>query len=110
MPVSTYEDRIAALERKVLNLELRRLHNEQNAERNMPAELGRTLQELNENGTILLGLYTRQAEDIATIKENLSDIKEHAERVENRLDRLETKFDEHTALLTQILARLPEKP
>jgi hypothetical protein len=32
------------------------------------------------------------------------------ERVETRLDRLETKFDEHTSLLTQILARLPEKP
>jgi hypothetical protein len=30
--------------------------------------------------------------------------------VEKRFDQLETKFDEHTALLTQILARLPENP
>jgi chromosome segregation ATPase len=31
-------------------------------------------------------------------------------RVETHLEQLETKFDEHTTLLTQILARLPKAP
>jgi archaellum component FlaC len=41
---------------------------------------------------------------------HLEHMDKRLERVETRLDRLETKFDEHTSLLTQILARLPEKP
>jgi division protein CdvB (Snf7/Vps24/ESCRT-III family) len=32
------------------------------------------------------------------------------ERVETHFEQLETKFDEHTTLLTQILARLPKAP
>ena len=32
----------------------------------------------------------------------------HLESMDKRLERLETKFDEHTTLLTQILARLPK--
>ena len=53
--------------------------------------------------TLLLGIIGSQRRDIGTIKEDVSALKE-------RLVSLETKFDEHTALLTQILARLPEKP
>jgi uncharacterized protein YoxC len=42
----------------------------------------------------------------STIEQRLDQL----ETIEQRLDRLETKFDEHTALLIQILRRLPEKP
>jgi ferritin-like protein len=35
---------------------------------------------------------------------------EHLDTIEQRLNQLETKFDKHTALLTQILARLPKAP
>ena len=74
------------------------------------------MKEINENLTILLGVTSSQGGDIKVIKEDVSSIKD-------RLDRLETKSDEHIALLnehsgrfdhveallTQILARLPEK-
>lgn len=52
--------------------------------------------EISENETMLLGMFTSMQKDIKTLQEDVSDIK-------NRLD-------QHTTLLTQILARLPEKP
>ena len=41
---------------------------------------------------------------------HLESMDKRLNQMNTRLDRLETKFDEHTTLLTQILARLPEKP
>ena len=115
--MSTYEDRIASLERKVAALELRRLYDEGLARENTPTEQGHNLREINENMTILLGVMGRQGQDMKSIKEDVSTIKE-------RLGSLETKSNEHTIvlqdhtarfdrleiILTQVLARLPEKP
>jgi uncharacterized coiled-coil protein SlyX len=103
MFMPSMEDRIAALERKVAALELRRMYDEKKAEEATPAAQAYNLRELNENITILPGVASNQGGDIKTIKEVMSSIKD-------RLERLETKFDEQTALLTQILARLPDKP
>ena len=115
--MSTQEDRIAALERKVAALELRRLYDERKAEENTPSLQAFNLREINENMTILLGVTSSQGGDIKALKEDVSSIKDRLEGVEQGLDRLETKSNEHTALLTQhttlltqILARLPEKP
>jgi Tfp pilus assembly protein PilN len=108
--MSTQEDRIAALERKVAAIELRRLYDERKAEENTPSVQAFNLREINENMTILLGVSSSQGGDIKAIKENVSSINDRLEGVEQRLDRLETKSDEQTTLLTQILARLPEKP
>jgi hypothetical protein len=99
----TEEDRLATLERKVAALELRRLYDERKAEEAIPPAQAQNLREINENMTILLGVVSSQGGDIKMIQEDVGSIKD-------RLDRLETKSDEHTALLTQILARLPEKP
>lgn len=52
--------------------------------------------EISENETMLLGMFTSMQKDIKTLQEDVSDIK--------------NRFDQHTTLLTQILARLPEKP
>ncbi len=41
---------------------------------------------------------------------HLESMDRRLERVEMHLEQLETKFDEHTTLLTQILARLPKAP
>ena len=98
----TQEDRLAALERKVAMLELLRSHDERKAEESTPPAQVHNLREINENMTILLGVASGQEGSLKAIKEDVSDIKD-------RLDQLETKTDEHTALLTQILARLPEK-
>ena len=116
VPVPTQEDRIAALERKVAMLELLRSQDERKAEEALPPAQARTMKETNENLTILLGVTSSQGGDIKVIKADTSSIKD-------RLDRLETQSNEHTALLnehsgrfdhveallTQILARLPEK-
>jgi hypothetical protein len=110
VPVPTQEDRIAALERKVAMLELLRLQDERKAEEAIPPAQTCHMREINENLTILLGVTSSQGGDIKVIKADVSSIKD-------RLDRLETQSTEHTgrfdhveALLTQILARLPEKP
>ena len=110
VPMPIQEDRIAALERKVAMLELLRLQDERKAEEALPPAQARHMREINENLTILLGVTSSQGGDIKVIKEDVSSIKD-------RLDRLETQSTEHTgrfdhveALLTQILARLPEKP
>jgi len=117
VPVPTQEDRLAALERKVAMLELLRSQDERKAEEALPSAQARTMKEINENLTILLGVTSSQGRDIKVIKADTSSIKD-------RLDRLETQSNEHTALLnehsgrfdhveallTQILARLPENP
>ena len=109
IPVPTQDDRLAALERKVAMLELLRSQDERKAEETLPPVQARTMKEINENLTILLGVTSSQGGDIRVIKADTSSIKD-------RLDRLETQSNEHTgrfdhveALLTQILARLPEK-
>ncbi len=47
--------------------------------------------------------------DVSALKGDVSDIKKRLGGVDQRLDGLETRANEHTALLMQILARLPEK-
>jgi hypothetical protein len=116
VPVPTQEDRLAALERKVAMLELLRSQDERKAEEALPPAQARNMKEINENLTILLGVTSSQGRDIKVIKADTSSIKD-------RLDQLEAQSHEHTALLnkhtgrfdhveallTQILARLPEK-
>src|SRR2546430_17031831 len=75
------------------------------------------IQETDENITIMLGVIRHQGQDIRrivqhleTIDERLGTMDEHLNSIEQRFNRLETKSDEHTTLLTQILARLPEAP
>jgi len=108
VPVPTQEDRIAALELKVAMLELLSSEDERKAEEALPPAQARNMKEINENLTILLGVTSSQGGDIKIIKEDTSSIKD-------RLDQLETQSNEHTgrfdhveALLTQILAHLPE--
>ena len=44
------------------------------------------------------------------IDAHLSFLQESANKTDERLDSIETQLTEHKTLLTQILARLPEKP
>ena len=68
------------------------------------------IQETDENTTIMLGVIRHQGQDIRRIFQRLETIDERLNTLEQRFDRLETMSGEHTTLLTQILARLPEKP
>ncbi|MFL5624796.1 MAG: hypothetical protein ACJ788_04285 [Ktedonobacteraceae bacterium] len=94
-------------------------------------ETGKSIREVNENGTIMPGL-------LQTLTQESKQTGLRMEMMKIRMDQLETKFDAHTALLnehtrvlsehtrvlsehttrfdrletllTQILARLPENP
>ncbi len=46
---------------------------------------------------------------LEAIKAHLSFLQENANKTDKRLDSIEAQLAEHTTLLTQILARLPEK-
>jgi chromosome segregation ATPase len=119
----TQEERLATLEQSFETLQ---------------KEIGKSIREVNENSTILLGL-------LQTLTQESKQTGLRIEMMKIRMDQLETKFDAHTALLnehtrvlgehttllnehtrvlnehtirfdrletllTQILARLPEKP
>jgi len=116
-PVPTQEDRIAALERKVAMLELLRSQDERKAEEAISPVQARNMREINENLTILLGVTSSQGGDIKVIKEDVSSIKDRLDRLETQSNDQTVLLNEHTgrfahveALLTHILARLPENP
>jgi len=109
--MSTQEDRITALEQNTVSrIDFINSVNQLTLQQAQHASDG------SHQVTILLGVVGSQGRDIRTIKEDISVIKEDVSAIKGRLSSLETKFgsletkfDEHTALLTQILARLPEK-
>jgi len=87
----TQEERIAALEQKTAT----------------------TIQEIEENTTIMLGVIRSQGQDIRKIFQRLEDIGKIFQRLETmdeNINQLKTTLNEHTTLLTQILARLPKTP
>jgi hypothetical protein len=65
------------------------------------------ISDITHNETMLLGMVIKQEENIREIKASLAALNEHLSTFEQSVN---SRFDEHTALLTQILARLPEKP
>lgn len=107
MPTS--EERLTTLEQSFASLQ---------------REVAKSIREVNENSTILLGLAQ-------SLTQESKQTGLRMEMLKIRLDQLETKFDAHTALLNehttllnehtgrfdhidtllaQVLARLPEKP
>src|SRR6266849_10205363 len=86
-PMPTQEERIAALEQKTAV----------------------AIQEVEENTTILLGVIRSQGQDIRKIFQRLETIEENTHQLKTTLNENTVLLNEHTTLLTQILARLPEK-
>src|SRR5579872_1588881 len=60
----------------------------------MQREVGSSIRALNENGTILLGLFQTQLQETRQTRVSVEFMK-------IRMDMLETKFDAHTALLNE---------
>ena len=87
-PLPTQEERLTALEQKTAT----------------------HIQEMDENFTIMVGVIRHQGQDIKRIFQRLETIDESLNTLKHQLNQLETKSDEHTTLLTQILARLPKAP
>src|SRR6266480_1767059 len=101
-PMPTQEERLTALEQKT----------------------AAHIQEMDENFTIMVGVIRHQGQDIKrifqrletmdeslhTFNQRLETISENLNTLKHQLNQFETTFDEHTTLLTQILARLPKAP
>jgi hypothetical protein len=49
-------------------------------------------------------------ESLSTVTQHLETMGESLSTLKSHFNQLEATFDEHTALLTQILARLPKEP
>jgi chromosome segregation ATPase len=104
----TQEERLTALEQAVA------------ASQKFQQQAAAHIRETEENTTILLGVIRSQGQDIKrivqhieTIDERLETIDERLETIDERLktiggnvDQLKTTLNEHTTLLSQILARL----
>jgi uncharacterized protein Yka (UPF0111/DUF47 family) len=87
-PMPTQEERLTALEEKT----------------------AAHIQEMDENFTIMVGVIRHQGQDIKRIFQRLETVDESLNTLKQHLYHLEAKIDEHTTLLTQILARLPKAP
>src|SRR2546430_11150895 len=75
----TQEERLAALEQSFGTLQ---------------KEIGKSIREVNENSTIMLGL-------LQTLTQESKQTGLRMEMIKIRMDQLETKFDAHTALLNE---------
>jgi hypothetical protein len=91
-------------------------------------ETAKHIRQTNENLTMTLGLIQRQSFDMSAINRRIDGIEEvlnirfdatnaHLEFLQKQIDAVQTTLTQHTtllnehkALLTQILARLPEAP
>ncbi len=60
--------------------------------------------------SMVKGLIVEQTGITQELGQDINDVKKQLAHVEQKLNQLETKIDEHTALLIQILTRLPENP
>jgi archaellum component FlaC len=115
----TQEERIAALEQTTIS-RIDFLNSVNRLALQQAQSANDTYHEL----TILLGVTGSQGqdikaikedvgtlkEDVGTLKEDVGTLKEDVGTIKERIGSVETTLSEHTALLTQILARLPEKP
>jgi chromosome segregation ATPase len=81
----SYDNRLAALERKVTKLELWRMQDERKAKENTPSAQVFNLSVINENMSILLGLVTKQ-------QETTRELKDSVERIESLLDGFDRSF------------------
>src|SRR5258708_36454754 len=90
-PMPTQEGRIAALEQKTAT----------------------AIQEIEDDTTIMVGVIRSQGQDIRKTFQRLEDIGKIFQRLQTmdeNINQLKTTLNQHTTLLTQILARLPKTP
>lgn len=132
--MSTYEDRLDALEQKVADIQLERLYEKKVTAQNTSSEQSYDARQINHRLTMLLGVTTKQEEDLREVKKRLIAIDDrlsgvdqrmesHFETLEKRVKGVETSIEQHNqrfdaidqtlnemkGVLAQILARLPEK-
>ena len=103
--MATYDERLAALEKTTTTLRAQLTQ-----ALNKIEQLEQHEDDSNHQQTILLGIASGQEKSIRIIKEDVSVLKEDVSVLKEDVQGIKGRLDEHTSLLTQILARLPEKP
>jgi hypothetical protein len=105
--MSTQEERLAALEQKVADMELERLYEKRKAAQSTSSEQAYDVKQVNYRLTMLLGIASGQEQDIGSIKNDVSVIKEQVVEIKQDINGLSAKFDRLEKLL---LDRLPPSP
>jgi hypothetical protein len=113
--LSTYEDRLAALERKVATMQLERIYEQKKMKETTPSD--QSFKEINYNLTMLLGIASGQEQAIGEVKTGLHSLEESVNdrfhSLENGLHSLEEsvndRFQAQDAKLDQILLLLNKR-
>ena len=121
--MSTYDERLAALEKDAATMKrdiIYKLDDTNSVVTIIKGVVGNVSHDIRIVNLRLDGIDTRmarleeqqneQGQDTKAIKHRLEDIDQRFVSIDQRFVSLETRLSEHTTLLTQILARLPEKP
>ena len=119
----TYDERLAALEKDAATMKrdiIYKLDETNSAVTIIKGVVGNVSNDIRIVNMRLDGIDTRmarlgeqqneQGQDIKAIKHRLEDFDQRFVSLETSLSEHTTVLQEHTTLLTQILARLPEKP
>ena len=101
----TQDEKIATLEQALAELQkqVALLPKQEKRITTLEQNTATTIQEIEENTTIMLGVIRSQGQDIRKMFQRL-------ETIDENMNQLKTTLHEHSTLLTQILARLPELP
>jgi hypothetical protein len=89
--VSTIDDRLAALERKVAVMELERAYEQIQVKATTPSE--DAFKEMNHYLTMLLGITSAQQIDIKAVKNDVTIVKQHVEHIDQRFDEVDRQFN-----------------
>jgi len=114
--LSTYDERLAALERDAATMKrdiIYKLDETNSAVTIIKGIVGNVSNDIRIVNMRLDGIDTRMArlgEQQSEQGQDIKAIKHRLEDIDQRFVSLETRLGEHTTLLAQILARLPEKP
>ncbi len=105
--MATQEERLAALEQKVADIELERLYQRRKAVESTPSEQAYDIKQVNHRPTMLLGIASGQEHGIKAIKEDIDLRFDVVDRQIAELKQsMEAKFDQ----VLQQLALLVKKP
>ncbi|GCF08081.1 hypothetical protein [Dictyobacter arantiisoli] len=113
--MTTQEDRLAALEQKVADIELERLYEKNQASRGLASDQLYDAKQVNYRLTMLLGIASGQEQSIKTIVQDVSEVKQNINDLHMRFasleqtinDRFKAQDERFDRLEKLLLDRLP---
>ncbi len=105
--MSTYEDRIDALEQRVADIELERLYEQRKATESTPSEQAYDIKQVNHRLTMLLGIASGQEHAIRAMQ---ADMDLRFDVVDRQITELKQSMEANFEQVLQQLALLTKKP